>query len=71
MIFQLSDWFPKPMIGAIIIKFDQINKNRWRVSCAENLEVQKNVFAASSVKKISQFEEVSPEKNQENCLKIY
>ena len=27
MIFQLSDWFPKPMIWAIIIKFDQIRKN--------------------------------------------
>ena len=27
MIFQLSDWFPKPMISAIIVKFDQIRKN--------------------------------------------
>ena len=35
MIFQLSDWFPKPMIWAIIIKFDQISKNWWRISCAE------------------------------------
>ena len=24
MISQLSDWFPKPMIWAIIVKFDQI-----------------------------------------------
>ena len=32
MIFQLSDWFPKPMIWAIIIKFDQIRKNWWRIS---------------------------------------
>ena len=23
MIFQLSDWFPKPIIWAIIVKFDQ------------------------------------------------
>ena len=62
MIFQLSDWFPKPMIWAIIVKFDQIRKNWWRISCAEILEVGKNFFAASSVKKMSRFEEVSPEK---------
>ena len=61
MIFQLSDWFPKPMIWAIIVKFDQIRKNWWRISCAEILEVGKNFFAASSVKKMSRFEEVSPE----------
>ena len=61
MIFQLSDWFPKAMIWAIIVKFHQIIKNWWRISCAEILEVGKNVFAASSVKKMSQFEEVSPE----------
>ena len=52
MIFQLSDWFPKPMIWAIIVKFDQIRKNGWRISCAEVLEVGKIFFAASSVKKI-------------------
>ena len=61
MIFQLSDWFPKPMIWAIIVKFDQIRKNWWRISCAEILEFRKHFFAASSVKKISQFEVVSPE----------
>ena len=61
MIFQLSDWFPKPMIWAIIVTFDQIRKNWWRISCAEILEVGKNFFAASSVKKMSRFEEVSPE----------
>ena len=61
MIFQLSDWFPKPMISAIIVKFDQIRKNSWRISCAEILEVGKNFFAVSSVKKMSRFEEVSPE----------
>ena len=71
MIFQISDLFPKPMIWAIIVKFDQIRKNWWRISCAEILEVGKNFLAASSVKKMSRFEEVSPEKNQENCLKIY
>ena len=27
MIFQLSDWLPKPMIRATIVKFDQIRKN--------------------------------------------
>ena len=62
MIFQLSDWFPKPMIWAIIVKFAQIRKNWWRISCAEILEIGKNFFAASSVKKMSRFEEVSPEK---------
>ena len=61
MIFQLSDWFPKPIILAIIVKFDQIRKNGWRISCAEILEVGKNCFAASSVKKMSRFEEVAPE----------
>ena len=61
MIFQLSDWFPKPMIWAIIVKFDQIRKNWWRISCAEILEVRKHFFAASSVKKMSRFEEVSTE----------
>ena len=61
MIFQLSDWFPKPMIWAIIVKFDQIRKNWWRISCAEILEVGKKFFAVSSVKKMSRFEEVSPE----------
>ena len=62
MIFQLSDWFPKPMIWAIIVKFDQIWENWWGFFRAEILEVGKNVFAASSVKKMSRFEEVSPEK---------
>ena len=57
MIFQLSDWFPKPMIWAIIVKFDQIRK----ISCAEILEVGKNCFGVSSVKKMSRFAEVSPE----------
>ena len=61
MIFQLSDWFPKPMIWAVIVKFDQIRKNWWRISFAEILEVGKNFFAVSSVKKMSRFEEVSPE----------
>ena len=61
MIFQLSDWFPKPMIWAIMVKFDQIRKNWWWISCAEILEVGKNFFAASSVKKMPRFEEVSPE----------
>ena len=47
---------------AIIVKFDQIRKNWWRISCAEILEVGKNFFAASSVKKMSRFQEVSAEK---------
>ena len=70
MTFQLSDWFPKPMIWAIIIKFDQIRKNWWRISCAEILEVGKNFFAASSVKKMSQFEEVSPEEIERTAWKF-
>ena len=61
MISQLSDWFPKPMIWAIIVKFNQIRKNWWRISCAEILEVEKNFFAASSVKKMSRFAENSPD----------
>ena len=61
MIFQLSDWFSKPMIWAIIVKFDQIRKNWRRISCAEILKVGKNFFAGSSVKKMSQVQEVSPE----------
>ena len=32
------------------------------ISCAEILEVGKNFFAGSSVKKMSRFEEVSQEK---------
>ena len=32
------------------------------ISCAEILDVGKNCFAASSVKKMSRFKEVSPEK---------
>ena len=48
MIFQLSDWFPKPTIWAMLLKFDQIRKNWWRISCAEILEVGKNFFLASS-----------------------
>ena len=63
MIFQLSDWFPKPMIRAIIVKFDQIRKNWWRISYkCWNFGGRKKFFAASSVKKISRFEVVSPEK---------
>ena len=72
MIFQLSDWFPKPMIWAIIVKLDQIRKNWWQISGAEILEVGKNFFVASTVKKMSRFEEVSPEKSRElleNLLK--
>ena len=65
MIFQLSDGFPKPIIWAIIVKFDQIRKNWWRIYCSEIFEVGKKFFAASSVKKISRFAEVSPEISSE------
>ena len=70
MIFQLSDWFPKPMIWAIIIKFDQIRKN-W-ISCAEIFGGQKKIFRGGVVGN----ENVTiwggfTRKNQENCLKIY
>ena len=70
MIFQLSDWFPKHMIWAIIVKFDQIKKNWWHISCAEILEVGKIFFAASSVKQMSRFEEVSPEKIKRTAWKF-
>ena len=33
-----------------------------RISCVEILEIGKKFFAGASVKKMSQFEEVSPEK---------
>ena len=68
MIFQLSDWFPKPMISAIIAKFDQIRKN-W-ISCAEILQIGKIFFAASSVKKMSRFEEVLPEETKKIAWKF-
>ena len=70
MIFQLSDWFPKPMIWAIIVKFDQIRKNWWRIPCAEILEVGvffRGVFGKENVTILGGF----TRKNQENCLKIY
>ena len=70
MNFQLSDWFPKPIIWAIIVKFDQIRKNWWRISCAEILEVGKIFFVASSVKKMSRFEEVSPEEIKKIACKF-
>ena len=72
MIFQLSDWFPKPMIWAIIVKFDQIRKNWWRITCAEILEVGKIFFAASSVKKCHDLKRFHPKKSRElleNLLK--
>ena len=68
--FQLSDWFPKPMIWAIIVKFDQIRKNWWWISCTEILEVGKifrGVFSKEHVTIWGGF----TQKNQENCLKIY
>ena len=60
------------MIWAIIVKFDQIRKNWWRISCAEVLEVGKNFFAASSVKKIYDLRRFHPKKSRElleNLLK--
>ena len=71
MIFQLSDWFPKPMIWAIIVKFDQIRKNWWRISCAEILEVGKNFFRGVFGKENVTIWGGFTLKNQENCLKIY
>ena len=71
MIFQLSDWFPKPMIWAIIVKFDQIRKNLWRISCAEILEVGKKNFRGVFRKENVTIWGGFTRKNQENCLKIY
>ena len=60
MIFQLSDWFPKPIIWAIIIKFDQNNKEKLMANfLCWNFGGRKKFL--SSVKKMSRFEEVSPE----------
>ena len=58
MIFQLSDWFPKPMIWAIIVKFDQIRK------------VGKNFFAASSVKKCYDLRRFHPKKIKKTAWKF-
>ena len=45
MIFQLSNWFPKPMIWAIIIKFDQNYKEKLMVNfLCWNFGGQKNFF---------------------------
>ena len=58
MIFQLSDWFPKSMIWAIIVKFDQIkNFLCW------NVGGRKKNFrgVVGNLKKMLRFEEVSPD----------
>jgi len=44
MIFQLSDWFPKPMIWAIIVKFDQIRKKLMANFLCWNFGGRKNFF---------------------------
>ena len=61
MIFQLSDWFPKHMIWAIIVKFDQIRKTDGEFLVLKFWKSENFFFTASSVKKMSRFEEVSPE----------
>ena len=71
MIFQLSDWFPKLMIWAIIVKFDQIRKNWWRISRAEILEVGKKFFHGVVGKENVTIWGGFTRRNQENCLKIY
>ena len=68
MIFQLSDWFPKPMIWAIIIKFDQLRKNWWWISCAEILDVGKIFFHAVIGKENVTIWGGFTRRNQENCL---
>ena len=68
MIFQLSDWFPEPMIWAIIVKFDQIKKNWWRISWAEILEVGKKIFAASSYGLVGYiYQLISGASSKNNC----
>ena len=39
----------KPIIWAIVVNFDQIRKNWWRISCTEILEVGKNYDIIISV----------------------
>ena len=70
MIVQLSDWFPKPMIWAIIVKFDQIRKNWWRISCAEILEVGKKIFRGVVGEENVTIWGGFTWRNQENCLKF-
>ena len=58
-------------IWAIIVKFDQIRKNWWRISCAKILEVGKKIFGGVfGKKKMSRFEEVSPEKIKRIAWKL-
>jgi len=71
MIFQLSDWFRKPIIWAIIVKFDQIRKNWWRISHAEILEVGKKLFRGVVGKENVTIWGGFTRRNQENRLKIY
>ena len=49
MIFQLSDWFPKPIIWTIIVTFDQIRKNWWRISCAGREKIFRGVVGKENV----------------------
>ena len=67
----LAFWLVPMMIWAIIVKFDQIRKNWWRISCAEILEVGKNFFRGLVGKEIVTIWGVFTRRNQENCLKIY
>ena len=71
MIFQASDWFPKPMIWAIIVKFDQIRKKWWRISWAEILKVGKKCFRGVFGKENVTIWGGFTRKNQEHCLEIY
>ena len=68
MIFQLSHWFPKPMIRAIIVKFNQIRKNWWRISCAEILEVR-GIFGKENVHDLRRFHAKKSRELLENLLK--
>ena len=44
MILQLSDWFPKPMIWAIIVKFDQFEEKLMANFLCWNFVVRKKIF---------------------------
>ena len=72
MIFQLSDWFPKPMIWAIIVKFDQIKKKLMANFLVLKIfggrkKFFRGVYGKENVMIWGGF----TRKNQENCLKIY
>ena len=69
MIFQLSDWFPKPMIWAIIVKFDQIRKNfRGRYGQSTYILVSKHAQTCTYTQNVRKQNKIYV--NLKNCTQI-